>query len=79
VIGGTFLDSKISKARKDYECGGTGHFIKKGDMYLRYRWGMYDSSTVCLHCATTIRRDSGSLYYNCAAVESLLGTNALAD
>lgn len=55
---GTWDDSKISKARKDYECITPGHAIRKGDLYLRYRWGMYDSSCVCLECATTVRREN---------------------
>lgn len=73
MIGGTFGDSKISKARKEFECITPGHVIKPGDYYLRYRWGMYDSSAVCLECATTNRRDSGSLRYDCASLRDHMG------
>lgn len=70
---GTFQDSKIVQARRQYPCElsrmPTPHYIQPGHQYLRYKLGQRNDRKICLACAMT--RDMGGtgyLRFECRAV-----------
>lgn len=71
---GTFSDSKITFARKEYICtSDPAHKIAKGARYLRYAAGLKSRYPVCMDCALQRRYTSGAMFFDCAAVRDFTG------
>lgn len=63
---GTFTDSKIQRARKEFQCVECNTTITIGSDYLRYAMGLKRRIPVHLSCATK-KFDS----YRCRAIEEM--------
>lgn len=73
---GTYLDSRIVKARKPHVCSRCGEPINPGgprSIYLRYQIGQRSCMPVCMRCAVERISDRGDLRFDCAAMRDRLG------
>lgn len=70
----TYEASLIRKAGMKHECRGCANVILKGERYLAYKPGLHSTVHVCMACALSTNRNSGSLVYWCRSVEGELAS-----
>jgi len=69
---GTYDDSKTPRARIDHQCAECGGTILKGELYLAYKPGLFQTVKVHLSCASRHPRK-----YNCAVLCEMTDAGAI--